>query len=146
QDPSARTLSRQGAPVAITPKAFDTLLYLVSNAGRTVGREEMIRALWPDTFVEEGNLNYNISQIRKTLGEYAPGVPYIQTLPKQGYRFIAEVSQPNASQVNGAAKEPTARGIGESAPPAGSVQPKRLGRMWAAVALILLAATALMTS
>src|SRR5579862_340782 len=92
QDAAARTLNRQGAPVAITPKAFDTLLYLVSNAGRTIGREELIRAVWPDTFVEDGNLNYNISQIRKTLGEYAPGVPYIQTLPKQGYRFIAQVN------------------------------------------------------
>lgn len=91
QDPAARILTRDGMPVAITPKAFDTLFYLVSNSGRTVTREEIIRAVWPDTFVEEGNLNYNISQIRKTLGDCEPGVPYIQTLPKQGYRFVAEV-------------------------------------------------------
>ena len=83
QDTVARLLTRQGAPVAITPKAFDALLYLVSNAGRTVTRDEIIRAVWQDTFVEEGNLNYNVSQIRKILGEYQPGVPYIQTLPKQ---------------------------------------------------------------
>jgi eukaryotic-like serine/threonine-protein kinase len=146
QDSAARTLTRQGAPVAITPKAFDTLLCLVSNAGRTVSREEMIRALWPDTFVEEGNLSYNISQIRKTLGEYAPGVPYIQTLPKQGYRFVALVSQPNAGQVNGTVKEPATLEIEESSAPPHPAQPKRLGGMWAAVALILLAAAALTTS
>jgi Tol biopolymer transport system component/DNA-binding winged helix-turn-helix (wHTH) protein len=97
QDPLARTLTRQGTRVAIAPKAFDTLLYLVSNAGKTVTREEIIRAVWPDTFVEEGNLNYNISQLRKILGESAPGFPYIQTLPKQGYRFVANVSQAPAN-------------------------------------------------
>jgi Tol biopolymer transport system component/DNA-binding winged helix-turn-helix (wHTH) protein len=93
QDPSARTLTRTGKPVPITPKAFDTLQYLVLNAGRTVGRQELLQAVWPDTFVEEGNLNYNISQIRRALGEFKPGVPYIQTLPKQGYRFVADVNQ-----------------------------------------------------
>ena len=93
QDPAARTLKRQGAPVPITPKSFDTLLYLVSNAGRTVTREEIIKAVWPDTFVEEGNLNYNISQIRKALGDNEEGVRYVQTLPKQGYRFVATVTQ-----------------------------------------------------
>src|SRR5258708_922978 len=84
QDPATRTLTRNGAPVEIPPKNFDTLLYLVSNAGRTVGRDEVMRAVWPDTFVEEGNLNYNISRIRSVLGDYEHGVPYIQTIPKQG--------------------------------------------------------------
>jgi len=93
QDTTARTLARNGSPVALTPKAFDVLAYLVSHAGSTVTRDEIIHAVWPDTFVEEGNLNFNISQIRKALGEGEPGVPYIQTLPKQGYRFIAQVSQ-----------------------------------------------------
>src|SRR5215472_1556093 len=93
QDPLTRTLTRRGELVAIGPKAFETLLYLVTNAGRTVSREEIIQAVWPNTFVEEGNLHYNISQLRKILGEYEPGLPYIQTLPKQGYRVIASVSQ-----------------------------------------------------
>ncbi len=86
----------------------------------------MIRAVWPDTFVEEGNLSYNISQIRKILGDYQPGVPYIQTLPKQGYRFVAEVSP-----VNGAVRPP------------GSLQPKRPRRMWAAALLVPIGVTAL---
>ncbi len=130
QDTAARILTRQGTPVAITPKTFDALLYLVSNAGRPVTREEMIRAVWPDTFVEEGNLNYNISQIRKILDEYEPGVPYIQTLPKHGYCFIAQVNQ-----VHGGAKEPTAE-TRESLPSPRLAQPKRVVRMWAAVVLI----------
>jgi len=92
-DPVKRILMREGRRLALPPKAFDTLLYLVSSEGRTVGRREIMQALWPNTFVEEGNLNYNISQLRKVLGEYEPGVSYIQTLPKQGYQFIADVSQ-----------------------------------------------------
>jgi Tol biopolymer transport system component/DNA-binding winged helix-turn-helix (wHTH) protein len=101
QDPATRTLTRQGALVEIAPKTFDTLLFLVANSGRTVGREEIMHGVWPDTFVEEGNLNYNISRLRKLLGEYEPGVPYIQTLPKQGYRFVAPVSE-----VSGKPSEP----------------------------------------
>ena len=92
-DEGARLLQRDGEPVSITPKVFDTLVFLVSNAGRTVSREEMIKAVWPDTFVEEGNLNYNMSQLRKTLGEREPGVPYVQTIPRVGYRFVADMSQ-----------------------------------------------------
>jgi DNA-binding winged helix-turn-helix (wHTH) protein len=56
-DERARSLTREGEPVAITPKVFDTLVFLVSNAGRSVSRDEVIKAVWPDTFVEEGNLN-----------------------------------------------------------------------------------------
>jgi Tol biopolymer transport system component/DNA-binding winged helix-turn-helix (wHTH) protein len=130
QDAAARTLTRQGAPVAITPKAFDTLLHLVSNAGRTISREELIQAVWPDTFVEDGNLNYNISQIRKTLGEYAPDVPYIQTLPKQGYRFIARVSH-------------TGDGLHETSSSLHSPQAKQLRGVRAVAVFILLAATAI---
>src|SRR5262249_28592981 len=69
-------------------KVFDTLLFLVSNAGRTVSREELIQAVWPDTFVEEGNLNYNMSQLRTILGPSC-----IQTIPKRGYRFVAETKE-----------------------------------------------------
>ncbi len=92
-DAGARILLRDGTPVSITPKVFDTLLFLVANAGRTVSREELIKAVWPDTFVEEGNLNYNMSQLRTILGESAPGTPYIQTIPKRGYRFVADINE-----------------------------------------------------
>ena len=92
-DERARILLRDGEPVSITPKVFETLLFLVMNAGRTVPREELIQSVWPDTFVEEGNLNYNMSQLRKILGEREPGIPYVQTMPKVGYRFVAEIQQ-----------------------------------------------------
>jgi DNA-binding winged helix-turn-helix (wHTH) protein len=127
QDADARSLTREGTPVSITPKAFDTLLYLVSHAGQTVSREELMRAVWPDAFVEEGNLNFNISQIRKLLGEPAPGLPYIQTLPKQGYRFVAEVIQ-----VEEEVKEP-------ARPPKGATAPARRLATWMAAAAIVVA-------
>ena len=94
-DERARMLLRDGQTVSITPKVFDTLLFLIANAGRTVSREELIQSVWPDTFVEEGNLNYNMSQLRTILGEYEPGVSYIQTVPKRGYRFVVEITQVN---------------------------------------------------
>ncbi len=98
-DGRSRVLHRDGTPVSITPKVFDTLVFLVANAGRTVSREELIKAVWPDTFVEEGNLNYNMSQLRTILGESAPGTPYIQTIPKRGYRFVADISEPRAAPI-----------------------------------------------
>jgi pimeloyl-ACP methyl ester carboxylesterase/DNA-binding winged helix-turn-helix (wHTH) protein len=80
-----------GAAVVLTPKAFDTLLYLVQNGGRIVGREELMREVWPDSFVEENNLTQNISTLRKALGIMGAG--FIETVPKRGYRFLAEVSE-----------------------------------------------------
>jgi DNA-binding winged helix-turn-helix (wHTH) protein/tetratricopeptide (TPR) repeat protein/TolB-like protein len=89
-DPVKRLLFRAGEPVALTPKAFDTLLILVQNAGRVLGKEELMRSLWPDTFVEDGNLTQNIFMLRKALGESATD-RYIITVPGHGYRFAADV-------------------------------------------------------
>ena len=66
-----------------------TLLVLVENSGRVVSKDELMKAVWPDTFVEEGNLTQNISVLRKVLGENPGEHIYIETVPKQGYRFIA---------------------------------------------------------
>src|ERR1700719_46250 len=93
----ARLWIRDGAPFSITPKVFDTLVFLVAKAGRTVSREELTQAVWPDTFVEEGNLNYNMSHLRKILGEREQDVPYVQTIPKVGYRFVADVEVVNTN-------------------------------------------------
>ena len=68
-DAGERLLSKDGQPVALTPKAFDTLLLLVQNGGRLVDKEELIRSVWPDSFVEENSLNRSIYVLRKTLGE-----------------------------------------------------------------------------
>jgi Tol biopolymer transport system component/DNA-binding winged helix-turn-helix (wHTH) protein len=95
--------------VSITPKVFETLVFLVTNAGRTVSREELIKSVWPDTFVEEGNLNYNMSQLRKILGEREPGVPYVQTIPKVGYRFVGEVQRLDPQTAEVATRDVPAR-------------------------------------
>lgn len=90
-DPTNRLLKLGDVPVSLSPKAFDALLYLAQNPGRLLTREELLQALWPDSFVEEGNLSVHIFQVRKALGAAADGKAYIQTVPKKGYRFNAVV-------------------------------------------------------
>lgn len=82
-------LLRDGAPVSLTPKAFSALVVLLRNRGRLVTKEELIREVWRDTFVEEGNLTFTISMLRKALGEDGQAVRYIETVPRRGYRFVA---------------------------------------------------------
>jgi DNA-binding winged helix-turn-helix (wHTH) protein len=86
-----RLLLRDGAPVPLTPKAFDTLLHLVQNRQRIVEKDELMQVIWPDTTVEENNLNQNISTLRRLLGESRGENRYIATIPGKGYRFIADV-------------------------------------------------------
>ncbi len=108
-DAVERLLTRAGAPVQLPPKVFDTLLVLVEHSGHILEKDEFIKLLWPDTFVEEGSLTRNISYLRKALGEGEAGQPYIETIPKRGYRFIAPVK---AVLVNDAASH-TENGIRE---------------------------------
>jgi DNA-binding winged helix-turn-helix (wHTH) protein/Tol biopolymer transport system component len=89
-DPRERKLMRGSELVPLTPKAFDALHLLVRNSGHLLEKDELITALWPDSFVEEGNLTNNISLLRKVLGD---DPPYIETVPKRGYRFIGAVRQ-----------------------------------------------------
>ena len=88
-DPSERLLLRGAQAVPVTPKAFDLLLYLVEHAGRLVGKQELMDALWPSTSVEETNLTFTISVLRKALGDGQNGEQCIQTVPTRGYRFVA---------------------------------------------------------
>src|ERR1035438_131505 len=87
-DPSRRVLSRNQTPVLLTPKAFDVLAFLVLNPGRVVTKEELLKAIWPDSFVEEGNLAQYISALRKALGDKSR---LIATVPGRGYQFVAQV-------------------------------------------------------
>ena len=92
-DASERVLLHSGERVALTPKVFDTLLALVQSSGKLVEKDALMRLVWPDTaFVEEGNLANNVFVLRKALGETADQ-RYIETVPKRGYRFVAEVRQ-----------------------------------------------------
>src|SRR5215510_8263985 len=90
-DTNQRVLSRAARPVALTPKVFDTLLILVENRGRIVEKNELMRRLWPDTFVEEANISFNIQQLRKSLSDNARDPRFIETVARRGYRFIADV-------------------------------------------------------
>ncbi len=87
-DPIRRVLSRQDEPVLLTPKAFDVLAYLVLNPGRVVTKDEVLKAIWPDSFVEEGSLAQYISGLRKAMGDKAS---LIATVPGRGYQFGAQV-------------------------------------------------------
>jgi Tol biopolymer transport system component/DNA-binding winged helix-turn-helix (wHTH) protein len=93
-DASERTLTRQGELQPLTPKAIDTLLALVRNSGHVVEKETLLKQIWPDTFVEESTLAQNIFTLRKVLGnDKNNGTQFIETVPKRGYRFIAETTE-----------------------------------------------------
>lgn len=89
-DLGERQLFREGSPVPLPPKVFETLLALVEDAGHILEKEELMARLWPDTFVEENNLNKNVSLLRKTLG--SGEAAFIETIPRRGYRFTAPVT------------------------------------------------------
>jgi DNA-binding winged helix-turn-helix (wHTH) protein/tetratricopeptide (TPR) repeat protein len=86
-----RRLMRDGETLALQPKVFETLVFLVENAGRLMTKESLMAALWPDAVVEESNLTKNIWTIRRVLGESEGGGAYIETVPRVGYRFVAPV-------------------------------------------------------
>jgi len=88
-DETDRLLLRDGEIVQLTPKAFDILLLLIQNSGHMLTKDEMISAVWPDSFVEEGNLARNISTLRQALGD----CKLIVTAPRRGYRFAADVRE-----------------------------------------------------
>jgi DNA-binding winged helix-turn-helix (wHTH) protein/TolB-like protein/Tfp pilus assembly protein PilF len=88
-NPAEHELLRSGQPISLSPKTFDVLVVLVENRGRLLEKEELIRAVWHDTFVEEGNLCVTISLLRKAFSDEQG---YIQTVSKHGYRFVAEVN------------------------------------------------------
>jgi DNA-binding winged helix-turn-helix (wHTH) protein/tetratricopeptide (TPR) repeat protein len=107
--PDERVLRRGDQLLPIPPKAFETLLLLVRNAGHLMLKSELMKALWPDSFVEEVNLANNISLLRKALGDKTASGSHIQTVPKLGYRFL-----PAVTNIGGRAG-PTARIPVESA-------------------------------
>ena len=95
-DPRRRSLSHGDSDVSLTPKAFDVLLFLAQNPNRVVTKDELLQAVWGDTFVEEGNLKQYISHLRKALGDNSEDPRLIVTIPRKGYQFTArvEVSDP----------------------------------------------------
>src|SRR5215831_1377362 len=91
-----RLLLKNGEVVTLAPKTFDLLAVLAENRGTVLDKETLFRKVWPDVFVEESSLTKNISLLRKCLGEGPDGRPYIETLPRRGYRFHAGLTDPPA--------------------------------------------------
>jgi len=113
-DVADRSLKRQGTPLSLTPKTFDLLVALVENAGRLVEKDALLRTVWPDVAVEEGNLTKGVFSLRQLLEENR-GARYIETVPKRGYRFVAPIAPANAeSQPAAAAAAPAATGTAEN--------------------------------
>src|SRR5215216_3604732 len=92
-DATERILLRDGRPVQLTPKAFDALLVLVQSSGHIIERDVLINKVWPESFVEEGNLKVTIFKLRKALGQAPDGEQYIETIPRRGYRFVAGIRE-----------------------------------------------------
>ncbi|HKP13910.1 MAG TPA: transcriptional regulator, partial [Blastocatellia bacterium] len=90
-DAADRLLLKEGKVVPLPPKVFDILLTFVERSGRVLDKDELMQEVWPDTFVEEGNLARNVSTLRRALGESEDGRQYIETIPRRGYRFVAKV-------------------------------------------------------
>jgi DNA-binding winged helix-turn-helix (wHTH) protein len=103
-DPLRRVLlGRDGSPVRLKPKAFDTLLYLVEHAGEAIDKSALLAGVWPNVVVEENNLNKNVSELRRVFGETPGEHRFIVTEPGRGYRFVADV-RPTALDVGTVAK------------------------------------------
>jgi DNA-binding winged helix-turn-helix (wHTH) protein len=113
-DPGQRSLSRDGQPVSLTPKEFDTLLVLVGAGGRVVEKDELVSRVWPDSYVGDGSLARNISVLRKALGEEV-----IETLPRKGYRLAVPVTSVSAADALLASKT----ALGHEARPAQPLLP-----------------------
>src|SRR5437868_343273 len=126
-EPEERRLLRNGEPVALTPKCFDLLVVLVENSGRLLEKSDLLARVWPDQFVEEGSLSFNVSELRKALHEGPNGQQYIETVRKKGFRFVAPV------------REIPVAGEEEPAPPRASHRFKILFAVVAAAAVVSLA-------
>jgi Tol biopolymer transport system component/DNA-binding winged helix-turn-helix (wHTH) protein len=140
-DTKEKVLFREGKPVPVTPKTFQLLSALVENHGRLVEKEELMKMVWADSFVEAGNLSFTMRLLRKALGDDTQNPRFIETVPRRGYRFIAEVrvaAKENASHNDLPA--PLARPVEEKPRPPGSGFDKALlpvfALLFAAVILI----------
>ncbi len=131
-----RVLESAGRPLSITPKTLDLLIVLVENRGRIVEKEDLMSKVWPGTFVEDNTLAFNISVLRKYFGESGAAPHFIETVPKRGYRFIAEVAEIRDEELPET----------EATLPAAAPGNSRLARPWQFVtALLALAVVGILT-
>ena len=107
--PTHRLLTRDGETISLTPKAMEILVRLVVNAGQLQEKDDLLKEVWPDTFVEEANLTQNIFTLRRALGDERAGPRYIETVSRRGYRFVADVRVCNGEAPAPSAAEPEAQ-------------------------------------
>lgn len=139
-DPQERILWRDGKALAVTPKVFDTLLFLVRNQGRVLSKDELLQEIWPGTFVEEVNLAVNISTLRKLLGENPQDGRYIVTVSGRGYRFVADVRETGRTALEeGEGKTGSFHDKLEEVPQS-TLRLRPNGRKWAAAIVLLVLA------
>jgi Tol biopolymer transport system component/DNA-binding winged helix-turn-helix (wHTH) protein len=137
-DAGEHLLLRDGAAVPLTPKALDLLLALVERHGHLQEKEELFKAVWPDTIVEESNLSSHIAVIRKALGEGGNGARYIETVPKRGYRFAAEVRDVTPVIKQTRSPEHAESNVDATLPADDAKQVRRVGHWMRPVALLAL--------
>src|SRR5258707_3595 len=141
-NPARPTLSRADSPVSLTPKAFDVLLFLAQNPSRLVTKDELLQAVWADTFVEEGNLKQYISHLRKALGDNSEDPRLIVTIARKGYQFTADVTVAKAANtaIQAAVQVSTAeRSLANTQPILGSPADKAVPKApknWRKVAVV----------
>jgi DNA-binding winged helix-turn-helix (wHTH) protein len=128
-NPAERLLLRHEAEVRLPPKAFDLLVVLVSSSGRLLDKDELLKQVWPGTFVEESSLAQHVSLLRKALQDGEGGITYIDTVPKRGYRFAASV-QEIAPENPGTMARNTSAGV-EPVPPR-----RNLSRLWISLGVV----------
>ena len=135
-------LARDDQILAITPKAFDTLLMLVQNRNRAVGKDELMKAVWPDAFVSEDSLTQSVSVLRRALGDDPAHPRFIVTVARRGYRFVAPVTEivptdaTGDSEVGEAARAMAVAPVPAAAPaPAGPSRTRRRQLLWIGAAL-----------
>ena len=133
-DAQKRLLWRGDDCVPLTPKAFDVLCVLIQNHGQVIGKEQLLQAVWPDSYVEESNLTQTVFMLRKALAE-TPDQRYILTVQGKGYRFAADVVKVSSEQLTTSAELPEGRSARESTPPerlGGRVLWNQRSRLWVA--------------
>src|SRR5579862_1711489 len=138
-DPVQKLLFRNGKPVPVTIKALEVLGTLVESRGRLVAKEQLMKAVWPDTFVEEGNLTFHIHALRKALEDHPTEHNYIETIPRRGYRMVAEVREISAPSISHDAPNREPQRVPteiepSTAAPQSVIQPTHSRRVWAGIA------------
>lgn len=142
-DLSEKVLLKNGKTVSLTPKVFETLQLLVENAGRLLEKDELIEKIWQGRFVEESNLTFNIKMLRKALSDSADKPRFIETVPRRGYRFIAEVKIISANDDSEKLPPPTVSSIPENIPAENPPKAKRFLIPFIAVLIVLIGTAAI---